>query len=87
MRQTNFKVGQLRGGYDSCYSTSFTPKRDSEVKFLSKNDINELEKSHWDHSRSWSLNFQTEKTQKFNEKKDVKSFSQNKFFGYQNTLN
>jgi hypothetical protein len=38
---------------------------------LSKNDINELEKSHWDHSRSWSLNFQTEKSQKFNEKKDV----------------
>ena len=89
MRQTNFKVGELKGGYDSCYNRQFV-RNDSALKsriFIGKEAKNALESHHWDHSRSYSQNFTTEQANKFNTKRDDLNFTQNKFFGYQNTLN
>jgi len=54
MRHTNFEVGKLHGGYDSCYKQQFFEKRVPNLKHLGKADKNILESSHWDHSRSWS---------------------------------
>lgn len=89
MRQTNFKVGELKGGYDSCYLRQFVSHNDAyKNRFVvNKETKNVLENHHWDHSRSWSQNFTTEQANKFNMKRDDVSFTQNKFFGYQNTLN
>jgi hypothetical protein len=51
---TNFEVGLLNGGYDTCYGNQFA-KRDPFKKItIGKEDKNKLESSHWDHSRSWS---------------------------------
>lgn len=61
--------------------------RKNSVVRVNKDDKNELEKSHWDHSRSWSQNFRTEQLTRFTEKKDPASYTKNKYFGYQNTLN
>jgi len=56
MRQTNFKVGELKGGYDSCYLRQFQ-RHDSALKnrfVVNKETKNVLENHHWDHSRSYS---------------------------------
>ena len=56
MRQTNFKVGELKGGYDSCYLRQFL-RHDSALKnrfVVNKETKNVLENHHWDHSRSYS---------------------------------
>ena len=87
MRQTNFEVGRLNAGYDTCYGGQFVGYETKGRKVLNKDDKNKLEASHWDHSRSWSQNFRTEQLKSFTEKKDPVNFSKNKHMGYQNTLN
>ena len=88
MRQTNFKVGELKGVYESCYLRQFVSHNDrlKDRKVVTKEDKNVLEHHHWDHSRSYSQNFTTEQANKFNTKRDDIGFTQNKFKGYQNTL-
>lgn len=88
MRQTNFRVGELKAGYQSSYNRSFVAKPDAIKNrvVVDKAMKNVLEHHHWDHSRSWSQNFTTEQANKFNTKRDDASFTQNKYFGYQNTL-
>mmetsp|Transcript_4269 Transcript_4269/g.7225 ORF Transcript_4269/g.7225 Transcript_4269/m.7225 type:complete len:162 (-) Transcript_4269:87-572(-) len=88
MRQTNFAVGTLRAGYETCYGGQFKRFEVSgDRKIIDAKEKNNLERSHWDHSRSWSQNFKTEQLQRFTEKKDPLNFTKNKFMGYQNTLN
>ena len=87
MRQTNFEMGRLDPGYQTCYGGQFTRFGPQAANLVTKEEKNHLERSHWDHSRSWSQNFRTEQVQRFTEKKDPENFTKNKFMGYQNTLN
>ena len=48
---------------------------------------NELEKSHWNHSKSWGKNFAPEAKETFYHKSNALNFAKDKFFGGQNTLN
>ena len=65
MTQSNFKVGDLKAGYQSSYDRSFVNFRGSNVKHVTKDEKNKLEMSHWDHSRSYSQNFRTEQKFRF----------------------
>lgn len=87
MRATNFEVGTMKLGYETNYLKQFEKFGQRKIKHMGKTEKNELEKSHWDHSRSWSQNFGTEQVAKFTEKKDPLNFTINKSMGYQNTLN
>ena len=87
MRQTNFNMGYLPAGYQSSYNNSFANYKNDGVHKISKGMINEIEKSHWDHSRSWSVNFNTETGYRFKYRADKNNYSRNKIFGVQNTLN
>ena len=82
-------MGSLKGGFESCYLSHFVSHRDKlqDRPVITKKDAKALEHHHWDHSRSWSQNFTTEQANKFNAKRDDVRLTQNKFFGYQNTLN
>ena len=54
MRQTNFEVGRQKPGYQTCYGEKFLKFKRVQQKTVDKDMKNDLEKSHWDHSRSWS---------------------------------
>jgi len=54
MRQTNFEVGKQMQGYDSIYLGQFRNYGRTNLRIVDKESKNQLEKSHWDHSRSWS---------------------------------
>lgn len=82
MRQTNYKFGELNGGFDSVYVKQFEPKQNDDRTIITKQDKNRLEASHWDHSRSWSQNFRTEQLNKFKGERNDKAFTSNKIFGY-----
>ena len=60
MRQTNFEVGSQMQGYDSVYLGQYRNYGRTNLRLVDKESKNQLEKSHWDHSRSWSQNFRTE---------------------------
>jgi len=81
--QTNFRVGNLRPSHLSSYNRQFVNlHNDSDVKYVTKDDKNQLEASHWDHSRSYSQNFRTEQKQRFLGKWNGKNYADNKHFGY-----
>ena len=84
MRSTNFKVGQMQNGFESSYNSQFYKEVTAPMNtiFIDKRMRNNLEKSHWDHSRSWRQNFKSEATHTWKPKSDRKNFEMNKTFGY-----
>jgi len=87
MTQSNFKVGDMKPGFQSCYDRSFIGYKGRNVKHVTMDEKNKLEMSHWDHSRSYSQNFRTEQKYRFKGADNSKNESIDKHFGYQNTLN
>jgi len=67
MRQTNFNIGRMNAGFETCYNSNFkkTDNDSSERYILDNNTKNTLERSHWDHSRSWNKNFMSETSTNF----------------------
>ena len=89
MRATNFKVGDQKAGFHSSYASQFRQDPNSKIDRITidRETQNNLEASHWDHSRSWRKNFKSEANETFKFKSDKKNFSQDRHYTYQNTLN
>jgi predicted HNH restriction endonuclease len=88
-RATNFKVGGMRGGYDSMYNTQFMKDPNEKISrtIITDEMKNELGKSSWDYSRSWRKNFKSETMQTYMSRQDLDSFRKNKKYTEGNTMN
>lgn len=68
MRQTNFTIGEMKNGFDTMYQSAFKKNEGEgspERIVIDNKARNELERSHWNHSRSWGKNFAPETQETF----------------------
>ena len=83
MRKTNFIVGDQSVGYDTFYNSQFRTFDDPyERTVIDKSKVNELQASHWDHSKSWMQEKRSHNLTSFDDKRDPEQFRKRLHFTY-----